>query len=410
VALLALKLLEPKELFHALKEQIRQRVVACFDWTDGNFQLVSEAPADIKVQPLRCDPFELVHTGLTRHWGAERMLESLAPHLNRYAKPSAAYIALTRRIQPHESVVELVASLDGAKTVGHAMGAKGSQPETLAAAWMLVSTPFLRFSDAPISDGLDEASEAPSLDIEIEISGGEASNKESTPKPGQPKIAKPSTSDDERMKQAGAMRTEILAKLEDLADLEHYAVLGVDADANSGAIKRAYLKAAKRYHPDSLARLALQDMKVQASEVFARIAEAYEVLSDSDKRAQYDDSLLDDGPAIDAAVIAQAETFYRKGQILLGMGDFRGALEYLKNAVEIWPEENAYQSDLGWAYYKKSPSEPEPARLHLEHALELNPSDPVGHFRLGLVLRALGETDSAQSYLARAKNLDPKGG
>ena len=206
------------------------------------------------------------------------------------------------------------------------------------------------------------------------------------------------------------MRKEIAQKLESLSELEHYAVLGVESDAERGAIKRAYLTAAKRYHPDALARLGLNDMKEQASKVFSRIAEANEILSDSEKRQHYDDSLLDDGSQIDAAVLAQAETFYRKGEILLGMGDFRGALEYLQNAVEVWPDENVYQSDLAWAYYKKRPSQPEEALLHLKKALELNPSDAVGHFRMGLVLRALGRADEADEHLELAKNLDPQVG
>jgi hypothetical protein len=38
----------------------------------------------------------------------------------------------------------------------------------------------------------------------------------------------------------------------------------------------------------------------------------------------------------------------------------------------------------------------------------LTPRDPVAHFRLGMVLRALGESKSAQSLLDRAKELEPQ--
>ena len=53
------------------------------------------------------------------------------------------------------------------------------------------------------------------------------------------------------------------------------------------------------------------------------------------------------------------------------MGDFRGALQFFENAVQLWPDESAYQSMLGWALYKKNPSEPEWAREHLGKALEM---------------------------------------
>ncbi len=146
--------------------------------------------------------------------------------------------------------------------------------------------------------------------------------------------------------------------------------------------------AAKRYHPDAIARLGLQEIRQQAGEVFSRIAEANGVLSDREKRRRYDESLEEGGPEIDVQVLAQAETFYRKGEILINMGDFRGALEYLKNAVRLYPDEAIYQSDLAWAYYKKAPPEPDPAFEHIQRALELDPSNAVAQFRLGVIQRA----------------------
>lgn len=63
---------------------------------------------------------------------------------------------------------------------------------------------------------------------------------------------------------------------------DFYEVLGVDKSADAGTIKRAYYKLAKQYHPD-----ANPGDKV-AEEKFKEVNEAYEVLSDADKRAKYD--------------------------------------------------------------------------------------------------------------------------
>lgn len=62
---------------------------------------------------------------------------------------------------------------------------------------------------------------------------------------------------------------------------DYYEVLGVDKNATDEDLKRAYKKLALRYHPD---RCKDKD----ATERFQEISEAYEVLSDKDKRAQYD--------------------------------------------------------------------------------------------------------------------------
>ena len=63
---------------------------------------------------------------------------------------------------------------------------------------------------------------------------------------------------------------------------DYYEVLGVEKGADEGAIKKAYRKIAMKYHPDRN-----PDDKV-AEEKFKEAAEAYEVLSDADKRARYD--------------------------------------------------------------------------------------------------------------------------
>jgi molecular chaperone DnaJ len=63
---------------------------------------------------------------------------------------------------------------------------------------------------------------------------------------------------------------------------DYYEVLGVPRDADDGAIKRAYRQLARKYHPD------VADDKVAAENHFKEINEAYEVLSDATKRANYD--------------------------------------------------------------------------------------------------------------------------
>ncbi len=63
---------------------------------------------------------------------------------------------------------------------------------------------------------------------------------------------------------------------------DYYDVLGVAKDADEATIKKAYRKLAMKYHPDRN-----PDDK-EAEQKFKEIGEAYEVLSDADKRAAYD--------------------------------------------------------------------------------------------------------------------------
>ena len=63
---------------------------------------------------------------------------------------------------------------------------------------------------------------------------------------------------------------------------DYYEVLGVGKNANADEIKKAYRKAAMKYHPDR------NPGDKTAEEKFKEAGEAYEVLSDADKRARYD--------------------------------------------------------------------------------------------------------------------------
>lgn len=66
-----------------------------------------------------------------------------------------------------------------------------------------------------------------------------------------------------------------------MAKRDYYEILGVSKTASDDEIKKAYRKLSKKYHPDI-------NKADDAAERFKEVAEAYEILSDSQKRAAYD--------------------------------------------------------------------------------------------------------------------------
>ena len=88
-----------------------------------------------------------------------------------------------------------------------------------------------------------------------------------------------------------------------MSEKDYYEVLGVDRNASDDEIKKAYRKLAVQYHPDK------NPGDKEAEEKFKAAAQAYEVLSDKNKREIYDRYGADGlkagggggGPAVDPA-------------------------------------------------------------------------------------------------------------
>lgn len=66
-------------------------------------------------------------------------------------------------------------------------------------------------------------------------------------------------------------------------DRDYYAALGVKADASAAEIKKAYRRLARKYHPDV-------SKETDAAKQMAAVNEAYNVLSDTQRRAEYDEA------------------------------------------------------------------------------------------------------------------------
>jgi tetratricopeptide (TPR) repeat protein len=405
-ALLDLDLIAPRELFLALKEQVRGRLIECFGWAHGTFTIEpSDAPPE-ETQPFRADIYPLLQEGIETHWSTDRVLADLEPRMNQYATRTALVSRIQHRLRSDGAVEAFIDALDGTTTLWKAVQC-ATTPRAMAAAWLLDAIEALDYHDSPDAE---ESDDPPELEIVFtdEADDGAGAKEGAAAPAGESPPRTPAEVEAENP-MAAQLRREIAEKFAHLGELDYYALVGVDPRSDANTIKRAYLTAAKVYHPDALARLRIDgEIQEHANKVFAEIGKAYSVLSNPDKRREYDASLANESLGVDAEQIARAETFYRKGEILLRQGNFKGALEFLGPAVEIYGEECDYQSALGWVLYKKMPSEPELAKTHLEKAVALDPQNSVAVFRLGVVLRALGDTVAAATLLDKARKLDPK--
>lgn len=403
VALLALELVAPRELFEALKQQVRRRLLDCIGWTRGTFAMQpAEAPPE-DASAFRCDPIPLIQEGVAIHWNPSAIRAALGAKLDRFIVATSRTEASVSRLYRDPAVDRLLEGIGGIERLGVLLEAAPST--ALAAALVLDGVGAVTWSDKPPEADADPSDES-GLDIEVVVGRSASETQPVQPSAAARPEARPGNGSP--AVDVAALRDELLALHASLGDRNHYELLGVARDAMPAAIRRAYVAAAKRFHPDSVARAGLGELRAAADAVFAQISKANTILSDTQRRRDYEMVLEGGAEDIDTARLVQAESLFRKAEILLRAGNFGGALEFLRPCVALWPEDLTYQSSMGWALYKKSPSDPKTAREHLEKAIALDSNDAVAHFRLGMVLRALGETDDAEVALRRAKRLDPK--
>jgi len=383
LAIVGLRLMEPASLFEAMKDHLGQALRETFGWRRGQYQTESDPAPDERLAPFRSDPLLLVQEGLEAYWDVERLFDALRSDLAQFPSPQPALPRILARLQPESDFDPT--RWAATQSLAENLADTRLSPRCLATLWVLKECGALRLLAAPDTRGrcADTFSWEP-LEIELVTQTPEDS----------PGPSRPNQRGDVFEKGPGDLREEIRRIQESSpGELDHYRLLGVDRNSPPAGLRKAYLRAAKRYHPDTLASRGLENLAHEAAQVFARITEAYEVLGEPKRRKDYDAGLRGEHAEVEADRIAHAEVCYRKAEVLLRMGNFSEAVQYLRRSVDLWPQEPAFHSALGWALYKMTPSDPAAAHEALEHAMAAAPDDQVTQFRLGVVGRELAKLE-----------------
>ena len=214
------------------------------------------------------------------------------------------------------------------------------------------------------------------------------------------------------------MRREIVDLSQGLRTMSHFEILGLSPEATEAQVKEAYFRLAKRFHPDVHHDPALSDVRREVGAVFARLAEAYEVLRNPRIRASYQKELLSrqsaQGSGAPSAVAAAPEEAVDVPERLL-----RAALSLAKERhwEVITLLEPALPRAEGEAKqrcrvllaraYAKSPNWVKQGEELLLTVVRESPGDAEAWFHLAVIYKGQGLTGRALGALQHALALDP---
>jgi curved DNA-binding protein CbpA len=174
----------------------------------------------------------------------------------------------------------------------------------------------------------------------------------------------------------------------------YYEILQIPRNASNNQIKAAFRRLARQYHPD------YNPNDPEAVTKFREIEQAYRVLSDKDKRKEYDRSLSPEIPTFQRS----AEGFYQQGWHYAQEKNYQLAIAFYQQAIAINPQFwQAYLQRAEVYYYNQQDRQ---VLSDCRQVLQLKPDCSQAYYYLGLSRQRLGYTQSSLEAYGKAIAID----
>lgn len=218
---------------------------------------------------------------------------------------------------------------------------------------------------------------------------------------------------------ANELREYVKAKSQCLEDNDLYKLFDLEPLAPSSAVRDAYFKLAKKLHPDAIAREGIEDMEAAAVNLFKGIANAYRILSDPKKKAEYDAdfaraagvSMTPTQAKTKKDLENEARMHFHKASLLMKRGAWEDAAAALRKAIDIEPTNSEYLCALGWSVMQNDRLPPsralEEARGWFEKAINSDKPTADAHYHMSLYYKAVGDIQKQRMAIQDALMLSP---
>lgn len=212
-----------------------------------------------------------------------------------------------------------------------------------------------------------------------------------------------------------ARRQEIVQRGAKIAKENFFQILGLAEGASADDAKTAYFQLVKRWHPDRLPP-ELASVRDDVARVFALVAEAYQTLTDPERRGRYVELLREGGGTQEDQVAVQrtleAAGSFQKADFYIAKGNFAEAEVHAKRAFDLDPKETDHIAL--WAWVQANRAERRDAGKYddllrmLDTALADAPRNERARYIRGMILKSAGRMGDAMRDFREVAEQNPR--
>jgi len=191
----------------------------------------------------------------------------------------------------------------------------------------------------------------------------------------------------------------------------YYDILEVTPDTPASGIQAQFFKLAKVWHPDRLPP-ELASLRELSTKVFARMSEAHQLLTDNQRRQEYDALLEQGSGSADeqemVVAIVQAAAAFQRAEVLLKKKDFAAAEVEALAAMKGDPEQADYKALYAWVCAQSPRSQYDDLIALLGQALAQQPTNQRSLWYRGQLYKRTGNERRAAKDFRTLLEINPK--
>lgn len=191
-------------------------------------------------------------------------------------------------------------------------------------------------------------------------------------------------------------------------DINHFELLGLAKTATHKETEAAYKKYSEEFSSERIAMLKDPEVKEKGEFLINRGKQAYEILIDFNKRAEYEKKgFRDISPEdVEEDVDEKARIIYKKAKTLKSMKYYDEAVRAMKEAIKLDPGKSDYYLLLGLCQ-SKIPEYKKEAGENLQKVVEIEPWNAEPLVALGMLFHSERLYKRAEVYYRKALELEP---